>query len=104
MCELNGVDKVKDTILHEIAHAIAGYSAGHGQKWKDVCIQIGAKPERCYDSKTTNTPELKYKAVCGACGTIHQKSRLVNKTAKRSCKCQSGKDWKDRVLLEFKTK
>ena len=26
-------DDVIDTILHEIAHALAGWSAGHGPKW-----------------------------------------------------------------------
>jgi len=67
LVEINDEDKVKDTILHEIAHAIVGRGNGHGQKWKDVCVQIGAKPE-----------------------------------SRRSCKCQSGKDWNNRVLLEFK--
>jgi predicted SprT family Zn-dependent metalloprotease len=102
LVEINDEDKVKDTILHEIAHAIAGYGAGHGQKWKDICVEIGAKPERCYDTNDTNTPELKYYAVCGGCGKKHEKSRLKLKNVRRSCMCQSGKDWNDRVLLEFK--
>ena len=42
------VDETKDTILHEIAHALAGHSAGHGPKWKTVCRQIGANPERTF--------------------------------------------------------
>lgn len=104
MCELNGVDKVKDTILHEIAHAIAGHKAGHGSEWKKICVQIGAKPERCYNSDETNMVELKYYAVCGACGAVHQKARLKLKHVRRSCKCQTGKDWRDRVLLEFKSR
>jgi predicted SprT family Zn-dependent metalloprotease len=102
LVEINDEDKVKDTILHEIAHAIVGRGNGHGQKWKDVCVQIGAKPERCYDTKDTNIPTLKYSAVCKACGTKHEKARLKYKNARRSCKCQSGKDWNNRVLLEFK--
>lgn len=101
LCILNDEDAVKDVILHEIAHAIAGYKAGHGMAWKRACIQIGAKPERCY-SDEISTPQLKYQATCSACGKKHQKARLVNKTAKRSCMCQSGKDWNDRVLLVFK--
>jgi predicted SprT family Zn-dependent metalloprotease len=98
---LNNEEKVKDTILHEIAHAIAGYDAGHGIEWKRVCERIGAKPERCYNVAETNVVELKYYAKCGACGKEHQKARLVNKLARRSCKCQVGKDWADRVLLNF---
>jgi hypothetical protein len=30
----NSVDAVLDTLLHEIAHAIAGPKAGHGPLWK----------------------------------------------------------------------
>lgn len=101
---INELDKVKDTILHEIAHAIAGHKAGHGIEWRMVCMRIGAKPERCYSSEDTNTPQLKYVATCGACGKTHQKARLKYKEARRSCMCQSGKDWNDRVLLEFKSR
>jgi predicted SprT family Zn-dependent metalloprotease len=104
LVEVNNVEQVKDTILHEIAHALAGPGVGHGQKWKDICVQIGAKPERCYDSDDTNTPEMKYYAVCGACGRKHEKARLKLKHVRRSCLCQSGKDWNNRVLLEFQTR
>jgi predicted SprT family Zn-dependent metalloprotease len=99
---LNNEEQVKDTILHEIAHAIAGVGAGHGIEWKRVCLQIGAKPERCYDTDETNVVELKYYAVCGSCGKKHEKARLVHKEARRSCKCQFGIHWDNRVLLEFK--
>ncbi len=99
---LNNVENVRDTILHEIAHAIAGHKAGHGYEWKKVCIRIGAKPERCYDSEETVTPKLRYSATCGACGKEYQRSRAITHSRKVSCKCQSGKDWSNRVLLEFK--
>ena len=38
--------QVKDTILHEIAHVIAGPNAGHGWAWKQACLRIGAEPTR----------------------------------------------------------
>lgn len=102
LVSLNTAEKTKDTILHEIAHAIAGYKAGHGWEWKQVCIRIGAKPERCY-SDDTNTPKLKYYAKCGACGKEHQRAKAFRKTVKRvSCNCQRGIDWDKRVLLEYK--
>lgn len=44
---LNGVDEVRDTILHEIAHALTP-GDGHGGKWKSACRRIGARPVRCY--------------------------------------------------------
>src|SRR5215210_5656070 len=44
---LNNLDEVRDTILHEIAHALCP-DAGHGARWRATCRRIGAKPERCY--------------------------------------------------------
>ena len=35
---------VTDTILHEIAHALAGPAAGHGPAWKAIARRIGATP------------------------------------------------------------
>ena len=40
-------DGLRNTMLHEIAHAIAGYQAAHGPTWRTVARQVGAKPERC---------------------------------------------------------
>lgn len=41
---------VKDTILHELAHVFNKHvynGKGHGRSWKNVCVQVGAKPQRC---------------------------------------------------------
>ena len=35
---------IRDTVLHEIAHAIAGPGVGHGPAWKDIAAGIGATP------------------------------------------------------------
>ena len=37
--------EVRDTILHEIAHALAGAKARHGPAWKAVARRIGATPK-----------------------------------------------------------
>lgn len=46
LANLYGEDHLEDTILHEIAHALAGPQAGHGPAWKSVCRAIGANPDR----------------------------------------------------------
>ena len=40
-------DRVTDSILHEIAHALAGPVAGHGPAWKAVARRLGAMPRPC---------------------------------------------------------
>ena len=45
---VNGApEQVTDTILHEIAHALAGPDAGHGPAWKAVAKRLGATPKSC---------------------------------------------------------
>ena len=46
-------EQIRDTMLHEIAHAIAGYEAGHGPLWKVTARRIGATPRaRACESQT----------------------------------------------------
>jgi len=65
--------QVRDTVLHEIAHALAGPRAGHGSKWKAVCQRIGALPERV--DRQACMPKGKYRAVCPACGWEYHRHR-----------------------------
>ena len=42
---------VTDTILHEIAHALAGPGVGHGPAWKAIARRLGATPaSRAHES------------------------------------------------------
>lgn len=102
LCELNTLVEVTDVILHEIAHAIAGHKAGHGYAWKLVCIRIGAKPERCYDSSEVETPDLRYVAKCGGCGKEYQKAKRPKLGRRTSCMCQAGIPWDKRHILQYK--
>ena len=44
-------EQIRDTVLHEIAHAIAGREAGHGPLWKVTARRIGATPRaKAYES------------------------------------------------------
>lgn len=40
-------EEIRDTILHEIAHALAGKNANHGPQWRAIARKVGARPERC---------------------------------------------------------
>lgn len=64
---------VRDTILHEIAHALAGPRAGHGRTWKAVCARIGAQPQRT--DRHAQMPRGLWQATCGHCGQVHHRHR-----------------------------
>lgn len=58
--------QIKDTLLHEIAHALVGHSNGHNHVWQRKAIEIGAKPERCA-SGVESAKEPNYYLVCPKC-------------------------------------
>ncbi len=68
LVELNSEDECRDTVLHEIAHALAGPRAGHGPEWKRKCLLVGARPERCYGNGEVRLPVPRYSARCPSCG------------------------------------
>jgi predicted SprT family Zn-dependent metalloprotease len=66
---LNTEDQVRDTLLHEIAHALTP-GAGHGPKWKAKCLEIGAVPKRCYTESEVQAPArppARYRLGCPRC-------------------------------------
>jgi predicted SprT family Zn-dependent metalloprotease len=73
---LNDDAQVRDTILHEIAHAKAGPKAGHGPVWKAHAAALGCDASRCYDAASIRTPPRQFKGTCPACGfTIYRHRR-----------------------------
>src|SRR5689334_17680081 len=77
---------VRDTLLHEIAHALAGPTAGHGPAWKAVAARIGATPRACDTSPDTVVKPGDWRASCGACGKVHHKYRRPTRTGYH-CRC-----------------
>ena len=101
LTKLNDEAQVKDTILHEIAHALVGPNHGHNNVWKRKCIEIGAKPQRCYSSATVKQPKMNYVAVCEGCGITHKRIKRVRVGVRYSCKCQRHLPWTKKKLLTY---
>ena len=71
---LNGEAEVRNTLLHEIAHALVGPGHNHNEIWRRAAANIGAKVE------TTNTcasmPQPKWHLVCLNCAqTVAKRHR-----------------------------
>jgi predicted SprT family Zn-dependent metalloprotease len=64
LVKLNPDAEVRNTILHEIAHALAGHANGHNHVWKRIAERIGARPERCYSRRQVTTPDPKFVGHC----------------------------------------
>lgn len=103
---LNGEDKVKDTILHEIAHALDVDDRGftnHDWRWTKIAKSIGSNGMRCYD-ETVEQPPAKYTAECSTCEKIHERHRKPKKgNACGACctKHNKGKYSTDYILNYF---
>jgi len=99
---LDKIDKIKDTILHEIAHAISKEmfnKRGHGRYWKYTAKCIGANPKRCYDGSTIDRPSP-YMFKCHTCGHESPRFRKPKYTHLSCGKCSPG-IFDERYILEF---
>lgn len=47
LTSLSTEDDVRETLLHEIAHALVGKQHGHNEVWRRTAVSIGASGERC---------------------------------------------------------
>lgn len=102
LVELNPADKVKDTILHEIAHVLAGAQAKHNRLWKLTAQSIGARPERCYSSDDTVTPTAAWESICQFCKRVHKRHRLSKHVAESSyCVCPTSRAQYPKVFLRW---
>ena len=102
LARLNTLAQCMDTVLHEVAHAIAGQQAGHGPAWKKACKRVGAQPERCYTVDEVTQPPSKYIRFCPCCGyatPIYRRSRKVFACGK-CCKKHNGGRYSSKYLLK----
>ena len=81
----NPVEVVRDTILHEIAHAHAGADAGHGPAWQTACLAIGGTPSPCktFGEGDVKPPAIGWLGVCPTCGAVNHMRTAP--TRRRSC-------------------
>lgn len=98
----NSTDHVRDTILHEIAHALAGPDAKHGPLWKATAVRLGANPKSC--AADAIMPKGRWQAQCKACGrefSKHRKPKRVRSHYCRRCGPDRGRLWfRDSLVID----
>ena len=79
--EANEWDKVRLTVLHEIAHALTPYHS-HDAVWRRKCIEIGGDGSRTAANRGVVSPEHRY---IGTCPNGHEANRMRIPKRKQSC-------------------
>ena len=89
LTELHGTAEVRDTILHEIAHALVGPAHGHDAVWRSTALAIGCSGRRCMAEDVAVVPG----AWVGTCPSGHRVTRHRQPTRVYSCRrCAAGFD------------
>lgn len=85
LTELNDEAEVIDTILHEIAHALAPKRAWHNQEWKTIATTIGCTGLRCYQNDVL-TPPKQWLGTCPVCTRTVLRHRRKNIACAHCCR------------------
>jgi predicted SprT family Zn-dependent metalloprotease len=85
LTRLHSAAQVTDTVLHEVAHALAGPRAGHGERWKAVARRIGCSASRCVPEDAPRVPA----PWVGTCPSGHTASRHRRPDRVLSCRACS---------------
>jgi predicted SprT family Zn-dependent metalloprotease len=90
--EVNEEKQVEQTVIHEVAHAVAGPYAKHGPEWKRVARNLGmVRPRARVAASSIVVPQaersLPWTQECPSCGaTYHRRTRPIQGRTYR-CRC-----------------
>lgn len=83
LVQRNGPEEVRETLLHEVAHALVGRGHGHGPVWREMARRVGCKPVRCGDA---DMPEGRWGAECPCCGRRFHRHRRPRPSGRWWCR------------------
>jgi predicted SprT family Zn-dependent metalloprotease len=89
LTELNDVSEVRDTILHEIAHALTPRDArgSHGTQWQAMARTVGCAPRRCYTDDVV-APPITPRQVTWSVGVCQGCHRQIYRRQRRKLACR----------------
>lgn len=77
---------VKNILLHEIAHALAGQGRGHGAHWREIAVRIGCDGRRCHSLELKPHAQV---LACVLCGHVNAVRHRICRKYWRNAKCAS---------------
>ena len=93
-------NEMRDTVLHEIAHVLAGRKADHNHVWVSWAIKLGAKPSACGNVPVSPVKPIRIvQVLCNRCQnplsvTSRQAAMHTNGTRRyrhKNCQISLGK-------------
>ena len=82
LTEIHPESEVRDTLLHEIAHALVGARHGHDRVWQRTAVAIGCSGQRC---SAADAPKIDGDWV-GLCSAGHRVTRHRRPERPAACK------------------
>ena len=102
--ELNDEALVRNTVLHEIAHALVGVGHHHDRVWRLKAMSIGCNGQRCTsavgDSEVIR-PRAPFEAVCPGCDRIYSAFR-ISRRGPKSCGVCDPTRFNERFVLVYR--
>lgn len=77
---------IRNVLLHEIAHALAGPGHGHGKFWRDIALRIGNDGLRCHSLELKPPSSA---LACVLCGSVNALRHRVNRQFWRKATCSA---------------
>lgn len=78
---LHSEAEVRDTVLHEIAHALVGSGHGHDAVWRATAVRLGCSGNRCLSEDAPRVPG----SWVGECPAGHRRTAHRRPVRVRSC-------------------
>lgn len=106
----SGVGMLRNTVLHEIAHARAfakhgSNGVGHGALWAVECHLLGIRADRCTDvvAHGVERPKAPYEAYCPTCRKTRPVHRRKTKpTFCSDCLSKNGRQFVAEIRIRYR--
>ena len=98
LCKMNDEPAVKDTILHEIAHALVGTGHHHDSSWRKLALEIGCNGKTCCEDSVVVPPST----FIGTCPNGHTFERFRRTRGQSSCNKCAGNRFNSKFLITWK--